>query len=183
MNFPRITSRCYTATAVLSLASLLAGCCCSTDPTKGYTTASLYRENIHTVAVPIWQRGQDVYRRGLEYQLTEAITKRIELDTPYKVVPKSRADSVLEGRISSIDQRVMSFDPNTGQARDIEIRMSVDFTWVDLRTGEVLVDQKNVHASGVYYFPAPFSEDFFEGSSEAVNQMAERVVESMEKPW
>lgn len=179
--------------AAITVAGLLTGC--ADDPSRGYSTTSVYRENLQTVAVPIWQRGNGVYRRDLEFRLTEALVKRIELDTPYKVVDRSKADTILEGTIVQVDQRVLSFNPNRGTPRDIGLRIVVDFTWTDLRSGEIIVQRKNFRDPGVYYplgtpnesfLPPPpdkLDEDFFEGSADAVNRLAERIVENMEKPW
>jgi hypothetical protein len=171
----------------LTLAVLAAGglaqAGCSSDPTMGYSTRSMYRENISTVAVPIWTRGSAVYRRDVERRLTEAIIKRLELDTPYKVVDKSKADTLLEGELTGYGQRVMSFDPATGNPRDIEVTLFVNFSWTDLRTGEILVHKEKFRATGVYYPTAPFAEDPYLGAEDALDQLSRRIVESLEKPW
>ena len=169
--------------ALLLLLAIVAVAGCSSDPSAGYSTRSMYAENISTVAVPIWQRGSAVYRRNVEERLTEAIIKRIELDTPYKVVDKSKADTLLEGVLTAYGQRVMSFDPATGNPRDIELTLFVDFTWTDLRSGEILVHREKFRATGVYYPTAPFGEDPYLGAEDALNQLAKRIVETLEKPW
>ena len=159
-------------------------CGCASDPAKGYSIqADLYRPGIKTVAVPLWRQGTQVYRRDLEMRLTEALVKRIELDTPYKVTDKSKADTMLEGTIVSVSQRVLSFNPRQGTPRDQQVRIVVDLTWTDLRTGEVLVKRKGLRAAGVYYPAEPLSEGFFQGSADAINRLAQRIVETMERPW
>ena len=42
------------------LAAVLAGC--AGDPTTGYSFESLYRTDVKSVAVPMWDIGQEVYR-------------------------------------------------------------------------------------------------------------------------
>ena len=169
---------------VLSAAlAVLSGC--SDDPNKGYTTQSLFRPGIKSIAVPIWTRGKDVYRRDLEMQLTEAIQKRIMLATPYKLTEKSRADTVLTGSIDEISQRVLSYNPDTGLAREMEITMYVSFTWKDLRPdrgGKIIVEQARFRVAGTYLPPAPFSEDFFQGNQDVIDRMATQVVEQLEIP-
>jgi outer membrane lipopolysaccharide assembly protein LptE/RlpB len=162
---------------------LLAACSCSSDPTQGYTTKSQYLQNVRTVAVPIWTRGKEVYRRELEMQLTEAIVKRLELSTPYKVTDKTRADTELRGTIENVSQRVLSFNPDTGQAREKEITFTVSFTWTDLRSGKVLTRRKNFRQAGSYIPLAPLGEDFFQGSEDVVNKLAQRIVEQLEVDW
>ncbi len=167
----------------VAAAAVCAGCD-NPDPTKGYTTISQYRPDIKTIAVPIFQRGTYEYRRDIEFRLTEAVVKQIEAQTPYKVVDKSRADTLLTGTIQSIDPQVLSFVPHTGRAREIQLRVIVDFTWKDLRgEGKVLVERKNFRVVAEYIPEAPFSEDFFLGSEDAFNEMARRIVDQMAQPW
>jgi hypothetical protein len=175
-------NRPFVAFAVLGCLSVLLTSC-ATDPTQGYSLSSMYRDDVDTVAVPIWTRGSEVYRRELETRLTEAIVKRIELDTPYKVVDKSKADTILEGRILQVDQRVGSFNPDTGEPREIVEQMLVSFTWTDLRTGEILVKRRNFKAAAVYYPTGPLDEDFFLGSEDVTNRLAQRIVEELESSW
>ncbi len=156
----------------VAAASLAAGGC-----------GSMHHADVSSVTVPIWQRGPGVYRRGLEFRLTEAIIKRIELDTHYKVTDKSKADTILEGTIVRVNQGVLSFNPREATPRDVQIRIVVRFKWTDLRTGEVRHEERNLRASGVYYPEHPLNEDFSEGSASAINRMAQLVVEKMEKPW
>jgi hypothetical protein len=166
----------------LLLAVALGGCT-NVDPTRGYTMVSQYRPGIRTVAVPIWARARGEYRRDLEIALTEAICKRIESDTPYKVADKSRADTLLSGTLGEVEQRVLSVDPHTGFAREIQVRLLVDFTWKDLRTGEVLAEKKGFGATTEYIPPEPLAEDFFVGSRDALDRIAQRIVEQLRNPW
>jgi hypothetical protein len=165
---------------ILVAGGALAGC---GDGSTGYTMQSPYRSDVRTVAVPIWVRGKDVYRRELEFRLTEAIVKNIELSTPYKVTKRECADTLLEGSIEKVTQRVTSFDPNTGQPREKEIVMTVSFTWTDLRTGAVLAKRSKYAVTSNYIPASPFNEDFFEGSEDGINRLAARIVEQMEEDW
>jgi hypothetical protein len=165
----------------------------------GYSDKSMYPEDVKTIAVDIPQVGKDVYRRGLEFRLAEAIVKRIELDTPYKVTKKDRADTLLETTIEQVGQRAMSLNPDTGLPRDLEVTMVVSITWTDLRQDRVRVHHENVRASGTYInpnlindqpvnnvnvpgdkLPAAFNEDFFQGSADVINRLAMKIVEEME---
>jgi Lipopolysaccharide-assembly len=160
---------------------LLAGC--ASDPSEGYTMEAPFRDDVQTVAVHLFTRSRSLYRRELEMRLTEAIVKRIELDTPYKVTDKSRADTLLTGTIEQVSQRVMSFNPDTAGAQEKEMIVTVSLHWKDLRTGEVLVDEPRVRAAGAYISAQPLGETFFEGSEGALDEVARRVVERMEADW
>jgi hypothetical protein len=162
--------------AVAVAAVILPGC-------GGYTLDSQYRQGIKTVAVDIFGRGKDVYRRELETRSTEAIVKRIEHDTPYKVTVKSRADTRLTGTIDTVEQRILSFNPDTGLPREMELTLTVSFTWTDLRSGKALAEVSDMRVSGAYVREAPLTEDFFQGSEGVLDRLARRVVEKMEAEW
>lgn len=164
---------------LLSL-GMLAGC---GDGHGGYTMRSPYRGDVKTVAVPIWARGKEVYRRELEFRLTEAIVKQIELGTKYKVASRDKADTLLEGTIENVTQRVLSVNPDTGLARDKELRLIVSFTWTDLRTGAVLAKRTRFAVASTYIPHDPLNEDFFQGSEDAMTRMAQRIVELMQEDW
>ncbi len=176
-------------TYILLAAAMIAGgltAGCSSDPTKGYTWEPPYRKDIHSVAVPIWTVSKDVYRRGLEFNLTEALKKQIPLQTPYMISDKSRADTLLVGRIESVSQRALSINPDTGVPREMEITMVVSFTWTDLRSGKggkVLAKMASFPASDTYLPSAPFNEDFFWGNESLMNRLAMRIVEKLEIPY
>lgn len=116
-------------------------------------------------------------------RLTEAVVKRLELDTQYKVTDKSRADTELRGTIDRVSQRVLSFNPDSGLPREKELTVTVSFTWTDLRSGKVLAQRRSFRQAGTYIPPQPFGEDFFQGSEDVVNKLAKRIVEQMETDW
>jgi hypothetical protein len=131
----------------------------------------------------MWTRGRNVYEREVEMRLTEAIIKRIELDTPYKVVSKKTADTELSGEICRISQRVLSQNPDTNRPRELEVTFRLEFTWKDLRNGEILVKKEKFDVSGTYVTDLPYNESFFRGAEDVVNNAAKRIVETMEAEW
>src|SRR4051795_13456986 len=96
---------------LLILPFLLAGCGYThtgDDPSASYQWRSLYREDVKTVAVPIFQN--KTFRRGVEFQLTRALVQQIEAKSLYKVVPKERADTILDGEITEVRLQNVSTD-------------------------------------------------------------------------
>lgn len=149
----------------------------------GYTTASQYPTDVETVFVPIWTRGQDVYRRDLEMRLTEAIQKEIVKTTDYKITTRAKADTELSGRIERISQQVLSKNPETGLSRELEVTFHLSFTWKDLRNGRIRKEVTNFKVSDSYVTDPALREGFFEGSESAINRAARRIVEQMESDW
>lgn len=160
-------------TGLLTGAMLVSGC--------GYSMESLHPSDVKTVYVSMFTRGKDVYRRGIEFRLTEAVVKRIQQDTPYRIADKARADTQLSGSLDLIPQRVLSFNPDSGQPNEMEMTLVVSFTWTDLRTGKTRVKRTNLRETATYIPPSPLNEDFFQGSEDAVNRLAIKIVEQMEK--
>ena len=85
--------------------------------------------------------------------------------------------------VQGVDQHVLSFDPRTGQAREMEVRLTVDFTWKDLRTGKILAQKRNFRAVSTFIPPEPFNETLFLAEEDALNRLALRIVEQMSAPW
>lgn len=168
------------------LLSLLAGGCgynqsgsANNELNSGYRWNSLYREDIQTVAVPIFTN-QSFYR-GVEFRLTEAVIKQLELRTPYKSVPRDQADTILEGQITNVSVTTIDRDFQTNLPREQRLVITVDFLWKDLRTGQILTQRKGVTQPAVYY--ATLGEGQFAGSQEAIEQLALAMVEELQADW
>ena len=167
----------------LILPALLIGAMICSSGCGRYTMKSPHRAGIRTVAVPIWTRGKNVYRRDIEMDLTEAIQKRIQLDTPYAIASEAQADTKLVGRIEEIDQTVLSEFRTTGRPVEIEVTFILSYTWTDLRTGKVLVRKSNYQVRDTYITAPAFREEFFYGEQAVINRAARRIVETMEAEW
>ena len=159
----------------LSAATLLpmAGC------GGGYQNSWLYPEQVQTVYVEMFDTTS--FRRGHEYVLTDAICKRIEAQTPYKIVSdRNVADSVLSGQLG-IRSSVLATDRYSARPIEQETLVNVRVTWKDLKTGRLLIDGEKVYASSSY--SDPLGQTFEYSVNRAVNKVAVRVVELMETPW
>ena len=159
----------------LTLTSLV---CCgyTTDREKIYRTTNTQKNPIRTVAVDVF--GSKEFRRGLELQLTEAVKKRLNSDSPYRLANKEYADTLLSGEIKEVRQSTIGRDFRNVLPRETVQTVVVSFKWKDLRTGEVLVDRPNFVQSVDYI--RPLHEDFYHASERAMDRMAERIVEQME---
>src|SRR5438874_3848425 len=102
----------------------------------GYSTRPNYDTSIRTVRVPIFKNLTQ--RRGLEFDLTRAIVREIELKTPYKVVAANcDADTELTGTIISYNKNILNRN-QLNEVREAETTLAVEVVWRDLRTGEIL---------------------------------------------
>jgi len=149
----------------------------------GYKIGMMHRGDVRTIAIPVWTRGHGVFRRGLEMDLTKAVVNRIQLDTRYRICAEAQADTKLTGQLTNVRQQSLTINTDTGTSRAMEATFTVSFTWTDLRSGEVLVTRDNFEVRGRYITAAPFSETFFAGSREAIDEAAQRIVEQLEEEW
>jgi hypothetical protein len=159
-----------------------AGPAASTRPATtpgGYQWRSLYRDDIQTVAVPIFTNRS--FRRGVEFQLTKAIVNNLEATTPWKVAPREHADTVLEGEILDIHVRTLSPDVRTGVPQEQLYIVRVNFTWKDLRTGKILVERRRFEQSATWY--PTLGEGQFIGSQQNVERLALAIVQELQADW
>ena len=136
---------------------------------------------MQTVAVPIFENRS--FERELEFELTEALIKEIELRTPYKVTRGGRADTMLSGSILSVERRTLTRSTATGLDAESQVQMIVSFEWKDLRTGEILRSRKSVQAEGRHVVTRPVGEPVEVARHEAVARISRRLVSLMRDDW
>jgi hypothetical protein len=156
-----------------ALMLLLTGC-------AGYSNTSLYPKEVSTVYVEMFDNQS--FRRGIEYELTDALAKRIESQTPYKIVSnRDKADTVISGHITKVNESVLTTERQIGRALEKNVELRAVVNWKNLRTGELLIDNKTVVASASY--SEWQSQSFAYASTLAANSLAMRIVEQMESKW
>jgi hypothetical protein len=146
---------------------------------------AIYRPDIRTVSVPVFESNS--FRRNLGEQLTEAVTKEIELKTPYRVVTSDRADSVLRGRILVENKRTVGED-KFDIPRLIEAEMVCQVDWIGPQ-GELLTNRITVPLAD-YELRVGQTEQFIPESGQSVatayqamiHELAEQIVAQMEMP-
>ncbi len=147
---------------------------------------SLYRCDIRTVHVPMFR--SDSLRRYLGERLTEAVVKRIEDQTPMKVVGSDAADSILSGRIISETKKVVS-ETRYDDPRDIETDFFAQVTWVD-RRGDLITGPHNMpiepqlmSISQTANFIPEGGQSIATAHQVAISRLAEQIVGQMESAW
>jgi len=154
----------------------LTGC----DVIAGYSDRPLYPTNIKSVCVDIFEN--ESFRRGMEFELTDALKKRIEAQTPYKIVSSPNlADSVISGQLTSVGESILSLERQKGSALEKEVTISAVVNWKNLKTGELLLERLPVSAAGSY--STLQNQSYSYGAAIAANKLAQRIVEKMEKKW
>jgi hypothetical protein len=154
-------------------AALLASC-------SGYTNQSLFPGDVKSVYIQMFDNR--TFRRGIEYTLSDALAKRIESDTPYRIVSdRDRTDSVLDGQLVVIAESILTVERETGQAMEKEVVLSATVDWKNLRTGRMMVNHRPITAAASY--SEFLNQDFTYASALAANKLAEKIVELMQDNW
>jgi len=161
---------------LLTLASLVAlvgltGC--------GYSSDDLFRTDVKTVYVQMFDTRE--FRRDLEFMLTEAVKKRIATDTPYRIAPKEKADTILKGEVLEERQAAFAPDFRTRQPRDMQMTLIVRMEWKDVRTGRILVNRPLLLQGVDYLPPAGETEKF--AQQKGIDRLAARIVAQMYNEW
>lgn len=165
----RIAAKQHVAAA--AAISLLAGC--------GYSTQRPFPADVQTVAVEMLESRE--FRRELEFQLTEAIAKRIEMDCGYRIADVSTADTLFSGEILEVQQRSLGNSFETNQPRETSATIALRYTWKDQRNGRMLVERPRFVFT-TSYIPS-VGETFQKGMIRGLDGAAEQIVETMETGW
>jgi hypothetical protein len=147
---------------------------------------SLYPCDIRTVYVPVFE--SDSFRRYLGERLTEAVIKEIELKTPYKVTGDSMADSLLSGRITRDNKRLLVLN-KYHDPRDEEVNLQVQVRWLDrqsnlMREGAPIPVPAELATIGESASVVPeVGQSIATAQQQAIHRLAVQIVAMMEAPW
>ncbi len=147
---------------------------------------SLFGQDVRTVYVPVF--ASDDSRRDLAERLTEAVCKRIEARSSYKVIGRTTADSTLEGRIVSRKQNATLID-GWSDPRQKTGMMAVEVKWTDRRSRDLTHSETipwndgsgNISANGTMI--AEFGHSELTMEQEIIDKTADQIVGMMELPW
>lgn len=176
-----MTARALCCTAMCALALSCTGCNSTGGGLFGYTGQALYPEGVRTVAVEIFDNKS--FERGVEFDLTEAVAKEIERRTPYKITHRSTADTVLTGTVYNVTRQSLSRTFDGGIPQEVQVVVSAQFQWKDLRSGEVLRARDSLSGTGEHVPTRPVSEPYELAQHTAVQELADAIVSVMRRDW
>jgi hypothetical protein len=161
---------------LLALWTVLPGC--------GYMLGAPVAQDIRTIAVPI--ATSDSFRRGVEFQLTEAVHKQIQTTTHLRLVNEPFADARLTLHLVEVNKDVLgetAFD----DPRELQVSYAVLATLVDLRTGAICQEQVPLPAeltlAGRSEFAPEVGHSLATAQQRALEDLARQVVEKLEVAW
>lgn len=165
--------------AGIAAAGLLGAC--AADPREDYSFRPTYRTDVQSIAVPVF--GNESFEFGLEARLTAAVLQELRRTTPWRVVGQDAAQTVLTGTITRVDLQRLSLTQATGLSEELAVRVTVNFGWVDRRTGEVLEQRRDFTGVGTFIPARGVSERVESGQNEAIAALARDIVAELRGDW
>ena len=170
------------AVCVLSLvcasivASATLGCA-----SKGMKGGSLLPTKYRSISVPVFDNATP--DRDMGFQLTEALQKRLQQTTPYTVTHDGKADTILRGKVVSVKLSQMSQSVATGLSEEVAYTVTLDWDWVDVRTGKSITSRKGFAASGVVVTSRSQAEPLDLARFEVTQRLADDIVANLQADW
>jgi hypothetical protein len=153
--------------AVVALA-LLAGAC-------GYTFGSgLPEAGVKTVALTVV--GNETARQRLEAELSAALARELPSSTDLQLTDRSRADAILEVRITDVSERTLVPGLNTAPVEEGALAAAVRMRLVR-RDGSVLLERTLLDRTE---FRDPIGEDLTSARAELVTDLARKIALALE---
>lgn len=116
---------------------------------------------------------------NLSQAVTAAVSRELIHRTRYRVQPSAdNADAQLTGAVTGLTFTPVTFDPVSGRATTMEVRMHVAATLTDLHTHKVLFHNDDMLFHDQYQI-SPQLPDFFEEDTSAFQRMSQTVAQTL----
>lgn len=156
--------------SVLRLALLAVICLLSC-----YSFSARTSTHIASVAIPFFENRTNRY--GLDDQLTAAVAQGFLEDGVLKVVDEGEADSVLRGSITDYARKAAVFDEIESVTK-VRVIITIDLTYRDLVTGNIVWEQKGLSEWGEYR-PVAYGDEPAETEEDGQNEAIEKIVQDI----
>ena len=148
---------------------------------KGMKGGSVLPTKYRSISVPIFDNATP--DREMGFQLTEALQKRLQQTTTYTVTHDGRADTILRGKVVSVKLSQLSQSVATGLSEEVAYTVTLDWDWVDVRTGKSITARKGFAASGVVVTSRSQAEPLDLARFEVTQRLADDIVANLQSDW
>jgi hypothetical protein len=170
----------YLLAVLLSVS--IAGC--------GYTTGSLLPSKYKKIAIQPFQNkvayvdenNTGLYVPLLETNVRTAIIDRFLFDGNLHVADPDKADLVLSGDLTALQQDELRQDVNQN-IQEYRLRVVVDLTLTDTATGQVLWKEPSFAGETTYFLTGPQAVSQSTAIDNALTDLATRIVERTTENW
>ncbi len=172
-------------TFILAL-SLIMGC--------GYTAGSLLPSRLQTIYVESFVNKIDIsrepsdretyklYKSGLETDITRAVIDQFIFDGHLSIVDEEDANLVLRGDLVYYTKEAIAYD-QSDNVEEYRMLISVDIELLDITTGQLMWKETGFTGETTYQTEGRLSKSEEAATEEAVDDLAERIVEKTTEGW
>jgi hypothetical protein len=141
-----------------------------------YSFSGSMSSGIESVAVPVFENESVEY--GIAEDLTSGVIEGFVADNTLKVIPRSKADAVLEGTILRYDRSAYTYDEND-QVQEYKVNITARVR-LNKSDGSLVWEDESLTGYGIYSADDETEE---EGKSRAIEKIAEDIVNRTVKNW
>ena len=161
-----------TGSSFLVLLLLMTGC--------GYSPRPLLGSGLRTIAIDNLEN--KTYEHSLEVLIAQAVRNEFIFDGTLKVVEKTRADLLLSGAVIDYIFEPLSYD-NKDKAESYRLRIRTKLTLKNLKTGEVVWQDKIVEGDARYLLTGSLAETEAQARDKALEDLAKEILRQAIDIW
>ena len=170
-----------------SLISTLGGC--------GYTTRSMISSKFKTIYITPFMNKIDItketdtaakykiYKPLLETDITQAVTNRFLLDGNLKPAKKETADLVLKGELIEFRRDALRYTQDTDEVEEYRVSLITNISLWDNREDKLIWEENNFVGDTTYFTTGPLRKSDNTAATDAVSDLARRIVERAVEQW
>lgn len=155
---------------ILGLSLIASGC--------GYSAGYRMPRGVSRISVPVFKNETIPFRKDLEYELTRAVKRELQLMTPAEVTSFEDSNAILRGSVLQFDEGVL-VESGSGSIQESGVVIRVGIQLIRSRDERVLLE-RSVEARASYSLAA--GESIEVARREALTDLARRIIAEIE-PW
>ena len=160
----------------------------------GYTTRSLIAEQFKTIHIAQFTNKIEItsesgtankykiYRPALETELTQAVIDGFLSDGNLRPAKDENADLILKGELLAFERDPLKYT-DSDEVQEYRINLVVNISLWDNRAGKSLWEEKNFTGDATYFTQGRAARSEDSAVSEAVVDLARRIVERAVEEW
>ncbi len=157
---------------MIVVCSLLAGC--------GYTYQSVLPRHIQTIAVAPFEN--QTFEPGLEIDFNRKLSDRILFERIARLTPVSKAEAVFKGNLLEYQREPLRYT-DSGEVQEYRLRLVVQATLEDSKTGEVLWSENRFSGEAAFFTSGALTKSEQTARDELFNDLARRLVARLAEGW
>jgi hypothetical protein len=153
----------------------------------GYTRKTVLPQNIKTIYIDTVKNAIPVdqiyaYEPGLEIEITNAIIRRLHRDGNLRVVPREKADAVLDAKMIGFEQEGLRFT-KLESIEEYKLFIVLSMRLLNGKTGEVIWEEPNFSGDADYFVSNVPSIARQDAAQRAIERLARNVVDRIVEDW